>query len=140
MSQFSDYTEENIIQTTLRGQAFPVPSDVYIALFTSDPTDAGSGSEVNSASWTTYARQDASGGAAIDTGWTAPSNGVSSNAKVITFPANNSGGSITVTHIGVFDALTSGNLLYHAPLVSSKTLLDGDVLSFAIGAITVTVA
>lgn len=140
MSQFSDYTEENIIQTTLRGQAFPVPSNVYVALFTSDPTDAGSGSEVNSASWTTYARQNAAASGAIDTGWTAPSNGVSSNAKVVTFAANNSGGSITVTHIGVFDALTTGNLLYHAPLVSSKTLLDGDVLSFAIGAITVTVA
>lgn len=141
MSQFSDYTESNIIQTTLRGQAFPVPSDVYVALFTADPTDAdATANEVNPAGWTTYARQDAAGGGAIDTGWTAPSDGVSSNAQVVTFPANNSGGSITITHIGLYDASTGGNLLYHAPLVASKTLLDGDVLSFAIGAITVTVA
>lgn len=140
MSQFSDYTEQNILTTTLRGGAFPVPSGVYIALFTTDPTDAGNGAEVNAASWTTYVRVDAADGGNIDTGWTAPADGVSSNAKVITFPANNAGSSVTITHIGVFDASTAGNLLYHAPLVSSKTLLDGDVLSFAIGAITVTVA
>lgn len=40
MSKFSDYLEEKIIQTTLRGQAMPVPSNIYIALFTADPADA----------------------------------------------------------------------------------------------------
>lgn len=141
MSKFSNYTEANIVETTLRGAAFPVPAGVYVALFTADPTDANvTANEVQLAAWPAYVRKDAADGASISTGWTAPADGVSSNAKVITFPANNGASSVTVTHIGLYDASTGGNLLYHAPLVSSKTLLVGDVLSFGIGSITVTIA
>lgn len=141
MSKFSNYTEGNIIETTLRGAAFPVPSNVYVALFTADPTDANTtANEVQVANWPAYVRKDAAVGAAISTGWTANSNGVSSNAKVITFPANDGAGAVTVTHVGLYDAASGGNLLYHAPLVASKTLQVGDVLSFAIGSLVVTVA
>ena len=141
MSKFSNYTEGNILETTLRGAAFPVPTKGYLALFTADPTDANiTANECTLAAWPAYARQDAAAGAAIATGWTAQSDGVSTNAKVMTYAANNGAASITVTHIGIYDALTGGNLLYHAPLVSSKTLLVGDVLSFGIAALTVTVA
>ncbi len=141
MSQFSNYTEANIIETTLRGSAFPVPAAVYLALFTADPTDANvTANEATLAAWPAYARQDAAAGAAIATGWTANSNGVSTNTKVMTFPANNGAGSITLTHIGIYDAATGGNLLYHAQLVSPKTLLVGDVLSFGISSLTVTVS
>lgn len=140
MSKFSDYLEEKIIQTTLRGQAMPVPSNIYIALYTGDPTDAAnSANEVQAAAWPGYARQDAAQGGAIASGWTAPSNGVSSNAKVITFPANNGASQIAISHLAIFDAQTGGNMLYHAPLVVPKTLQVGDVLSFGIGALTVTV-
>lgn len=141
MSKFSNYTENNIIETTLRGAAFPVPAGVYLALFTADPTDANvTANEVSLAAWPAYVRRDAAGGAAISTGWTAPADGVSSNAKVLSFPANNGAGNITLTHVGLYDAAVGGNLLYHAPLVSSKTLLPGDVISFSIGSLTVTVA
>ena len=141
MSKFSNYTENNIIETTLRGAAFPVPSGIHLALFTADPTDANiTANEVNTAMWPAYVRQDCAAGAAIATGWTAAADGVSTNAKVITFPANNGAGNVTVTHIGLYDAAVGGNLMYHAPLVSSKTLLPGDVISFSTGALTVTVA
>ena len=139
MSEFSNYTETNILSTTLRGVAFPVPSNVYVALFTTDPTDAVSGSEVSTVAWPSYVRQDCAAGGAIDTGWTAPADGTTSNAKEITFPANNGSGPVTVTHIGLFDASNNGNMLYHTQLTASKTLQISDVLSFAIGAITVTV-
>ena len=141
MSKFSNYTENNIIETTLRGAAFPVPSGIYLALFTADPTDANiMANEVRTAEWPAYVRQDAAAGGAISTGWTAPADGVSTNAKVITYPANNGAGNVTITHIGIYDSASGGNLLYHAPLVSSKTLLPGDVISFSIGALTVMVA
>lgn len=140
MSKFSNYTETNIIETTLRGTAFPVPAGVYVALFTADPTDANvTANEVTVGAFPAYVRKDAAAGAAISTGWAASANGVTSNAKVLTYPANNGAGTVTVTHLGIYDALTGGNLLYHSPLVSSKSLLIGDVLSFGIGAITVTV-
>lgn len=141
MSKFSNYTETNIVETTLRGAAFPVPAAVYVALFDADPTDANiTANEVTVADWPAYERKDAADGGAISTGWTASSDGVSSNAKVISFPANNGSGNVTVSHIGLYDAATGGNLLYHAPLVSSKTLLPGDVISFGISSLTVTVA
>ena len=141
MSKFSNYTEANIVETTLRGAVFPVPAGIYLALFTADPTDANvTANECTLAAWPAYTRKDAAVGSAIATGWTANADGVSSNAKVVTYAANNGAGAVTVTHIGIYDALTGGNLLYHSPLVSSKTLQIGDVLSFGIGAITVTVA
>jgi hypothetical protein len=141
MSKFSNYSEANIIETTLRGAAFPVPAGIYLALATADITDANiTANEVQAAAWPAYARQDAAAGAGISTGWSAPADGVSTNAKVLTYAANNGAASVTVTHIGIYDAATGGNLLYHAPLVSPKTLLVGDVLSFGISALTVTVA
>lgn len=141
MSKFSNYTEANIIETTLRGAAFPVPAGVYLALFTADPTDANvTANEVTIGAWPAYVRKDAADGGAISSGWTASADGVSTNAKAITFPANNGVGNVTVTHIGLYDAATGGNLLYHAPLTASKTLLPGDVISFGISALTVTVA
>ena len=141
MSKFSNYTENNIIESTLRGAAFPVPSGIYLALFTADPTDANiTDNEVDTAHWPAYKRKDAADGGAINSGWTAPADGVSSNAKSITYPPNNGTGNVTVTHLGIYDAATGGNLLYHAPLVAPKTLLPGDVISFSIGSLTVTVA
>lgn len=140
MSKFSDYLEEKIIETTLRGAVMPAPSNIYIALFTADPSDANTtANEVQVANWPAYARQSAAQGGAIATGWTAASNGVSSNAKIVSFPANNGASPVAVTHLALYDALSGGNMLYHAPLVSSKTLQVGDVLSFGIGALTVTV-
>lgn len=142
MSKFSNYSESNIIETTLRGAAFPVPAGVYIALATADITDANiTANEVGVAAWPAYARQDcAAGVGGPASGWTANADGISTNAKVLTFAANNGAGSVTATHIGIYDALIGGNLLYHSPLVSPKTLLVGDVLSFGIGALTVTVS
>lgn len=141
MSKFSNYSETNIIETTLRGAVFPVPAKTYLALFTADPTDANvSANEVQTSAWPAYARQDAAAGSAISTGWSAPADGVTTNAKVITFSANNGASAVTVTHMAIYDAISGGNMLYHSPLVSSKTLLVGDVISFGIAAITVTVA
>lgn len=141
MSKFSDYTEANIIEATLRGASFPVIAGTYIALFINDPTDANvTGGEVQTASWPTYVRKDCSNGSGgVSSGWNPASNGVSANAKLLSFPANN-GPTVIIGFIGIYDAATGGNLLYHAPLVTSKTLLVGDVLAFAAGSITVTVA
>lgn len=140
MSKFSDYLETNILQSTLRGIAFPVPAGIFVGLFTADPTDANiTANELTTAAVPAYARVNAANGGAIATGWAAPANGVTSNALALTFAANNGAAAVTITHIGLYDALTGGNLLYHAPLVTSKTLQTGDVLSFGVGTLTVTV-
>jgi hypothetical protein len=130
----SDYLESAVLNSVLRGQVFPVPSKTYIALFTADPTDANIQANEVSGSW--YARQDIAQGGVIESGWTAPSNGVSTNAKVITFPAVTDS-QVTVTYFGIYDAATAGNLLFHGNLATPKTLLVDDVLSFSIGALQI---
>lgn len=135
---FSNYTEANIIETTLRGAAYPVPAAIYVALFTASPTDANiTANEIQVSAFPAYTRKDAAAGAAINTGWTANANGVSTNAKVITFAANNGAGAVTATHFGLYDAATGGNLLIHDALVTNKTLQVGDVVAFSVGALTV---
>jgi hypothetical protein len=125
MAEMSDFLENALINATLRNTSYTSPSVVYIALYTSDPTDANTGTQVSGGS---YARQSATFGA--------PSNGTSTNSAAIEFPqATASWG--TVTHIGILDALTSGNLLYHTALDTPKTIDTGDIFKIAIGSLSV---
>lgn len=128
MAAMSNYLENALINATLRNTSYTSPTTVYVALFTSDPTDAGSGTEVSGGS---YARKAATFGA--------PSNGASTISSAIEFDqATGSWG--TVTHFGIYDASTSGNLLYHGALTASKAIDTGDVFKFATSALTVTLA
>jgi len=128
MAEMSNYLENALINVTLRATAYTAPTTVYLALYTTDPTDADTGTEC---SGTSYARQSITFGA--------PSNGVSTNTAAIEFPQ--AGGAWgTITHIGIRDALTVGNLLYHTPLDASKTIATGDVFRVAVGSLSVTLA
>lgn len=128
MAEMSNYLENALVNATLRNTAYTSPTTVYLALYTSDPTDADSGTEC---SGTSYARQSITFGA--------PSNGATTNSAAIEFPQ--AGGAWgTITHIGIRDALTTGNLLYHTPLDASKTIATGDVFRVASGSLSVTLA
>lgn len=128
MAEMSNYLENALINATLRATTFTSPTTVYVSLHTADPTDAGSGTEVSGGS---YARQSAS--------FASPNNGASSTNADITFPqATGSWG--TVSHIGIWDSLTTGNLLYHTQLDASKTIDTGDIFKIASGSLTVTLA
>ena len=128
MAEMSNYLENALINATLRNTAYTSPTTVYLALYTTDPTDADTGTEV---SGNGYARQSITFGA--------PSNGVSSNTAAIEFPqATGSWG--TVAYIGIRDASSAGNLLYHTALDASKTIATGDVFRVAIGSLSVTLA
>lgn len=124
----SNYLENALINATLRATTFTSPTTVYVGLYTSDPTDANSGTECTGGS---YARKSAT--------FASPSNGASSTSADITFDqATTSWG--TISHIGILDALTSGNLLYHTPLTTSKAIDTGDIFKIASGSLTVTLA
>ncbi|WP_416045951.1 hypothetical protein [Priestia megaterium] len=128
MTAMSNYLENVLINATLRGQTYTAPTTVYLALYTSNPTDSATGTEVVDGG---YVRQIISFGT--------PSNGASSNGSDVIFPiATASWG--TVTHIAIFDADTGGNLLYYGALTASKTIASGDQLKVAAGDITVTLA
>lgn len=129
MSKFSDYLENKILDSTLGGVTFPAISTAYLAVFIGDPTDTGLGGAEGS--WTNYARQAMTFGTA--------SGGQVNTTAQIQFPAL-VGSNVTITNIGIFDAATAGNMLYHTNLATSKTLTVDDVLSFAISGVTVTLA
>lgn len=128
MAEMSNYLENALINATLRNTSYTSPATVRISLHTADPTDAGTGTEVSGGS---YARQTAT--------FAAPSNGVSTTSADITFPQA-TGNWGTITHIGIWDALTAGNLLYHTPLDASKAIDTGDIFKIAAGSLTVTLA
>lgn len=138
MAAFSDYLEQGVLNHTLRGSTLATPAAVYVALFTADPTDAGSGAEVADSG---YARQDAAKGAAIDTGWNAPSTSgagyVCTNAKTLEYPPI-ADGQVTVTHWAIFDASVGGNLLFHGVFDTPRTLQIDDVVSISSGALSIT--
>ena len=139
MSAASNYTEANIINALLRGTAFPLPTKTYLSLHTSNPGETG-GNEVSTSNWPAYVRKDAEVGGAIGTGWSAPSDGVSTNAKQVIYPTNNGAAAVTITHWAIYDEATGGNMLVYAPLTTARTLQPGDVFIFDIGSLTVQAA
>lgn len=133
----SDYLNSQILNW-LKGSTFvAAPTTTYVALFTTAPTsDAGTGG--TEVSGNAYARQPITS----SSGWSAISGGATaaeqiSNAAVITFPTPTGGGWGTVLAVGLYDALTSGNLLYFAT-ITSQAIGTGVVASLAIGALVVT--
>lgn len=127
MSDFSDYLENKILDHVFRNTAYTPPAAVYLGLYTSAPSDAGGGTEVSGAG---YARQAITFGAA--------SGGAISNTAAVQFTA--SGGSYgTVTHVGIFDASSAGNMLAWKA-ITPIVMGSGGILTFAIGDIDVTQA
>jgi hypothetical protein len=128
MAEMSNFLENALINATLRNTTYTSVATVYVSLWTSDPTDAGSGTEVSGGS---YARTSVT--------FASPSNGVTTNNADVTFPtATASWG--TVGWIGINDAATSGNLLYHTALDTAKAIDSGDIFKIASGNLSVTLA
>lgn len=117
----SDYAEKKILDHTLGVAAFTMPSTIYLALFTANPTDAGTGAEVSGGA---YVRKAITFSAAASPG------GTTSNSADVLFPAATT--AYTVTHIGLYDALSAGNLLWHGPLTASQAVAIGN--EFKMGA------
>jgi hypothetical protein len=122
----TDYLEDALLNHVLRNTAYSSPATVYVALYTVAPTDTGGGTEVSGFG---YARQAVTFGA--------PVSGTVSNTGAVTFPAASGGAWGTIVAMGIFDASTSGNLLYYGNLTTPKVVGDGDQISFPNGALTV---
>jgi hypothetical protein len=128
MAEMSNFLENALINATLRNTTYTSVATVYVSLWTSDPTDAGSGTEVSGGS---YARTAVTFGA--------PSNGASLNSADVTFPTATASWA-TVGWIGINDAATSGNLLYHTALDTAKAIDSGDIFKISTGNLSVTLA
>lgn len=123
----SDTFETRVATWIFTGTAVTRPTAWHVGLFTTNPADNASGTEVTGGS---YARVSATFTVSGDT---------ASNSAAVEFAeATASWG--TVTHVAVYDAATSGNLIAYAALGSSLAVSSGDIVRFAIGALDFTVA
>lgn len=112
----SDYAENKLLDHVLGKASFTMPSTVYVALYTSAPSDAGGGTQVSGGA---YARQSFTVNAS--------SGGATKPTADVLFPvASASWG--TIVAVGIFDAASGGNLLMWATLTTSKTIATGDQL------------
>jgi len=127
MAALSDHAENLLLDWMMTGDAATRPTSWYIALFTAAPSDSGGGTEVSTGG---YARRTATFTVTGDT---------ASNSGDISFTASGASWG-SVTHIGIFDAVSSGNLLWHGAMTASKTISDGDTLQFSTGNIDLTLA
>lgn len=120
----SDFAENELLDALVNNGSFAGGATVYVSLHTADPGEDGS----NEASGGSYARQ-ASGGFAAAAG------GTTDNDAVIDFtsmPAE------TLTHVGIWDAVSAGNFLIGGALSASRTTNAGDTFRIAAGDLDVT--
>ena len=130
MAALSDHAEALLLDWLMTTGSATRPTAWYVALYTAAPSDSGGGTEVSGSG---YSRQSVTFDAATSPG------GTTSNSGDVSFTA--AGGNWgTITHIGIFDASTSGNLLWHGSMTASKVVNDGDTLQFSTGNIDLTIA
>ena len=113
----SAYLKNELLDAVINAGSFAVTT-VYVSLHTADPSTSGA-NEVTGGS---YARQTASFGAA--------SGGAGSNDAQVEFTLMPS---CTITHVGLWDAVTAGNWLWGGALAASKVVNSGDTVRFATG-------
>ena len=122
---FTNFLETEILDHVFAGAAYTAPSTLYLGLFTGAPGEAGGGTELSGSA---YVRKPIAFTTSGDT---------TSNNAAVEFPtATGSWG--TVTHVGVFDAFTSGNLMVYATLSASKAVASGDVFRVPSGDLDIT--
>jgi hypothetical protein len=114
----SDFLELELLDHVLGNAAYTAPANIHVALFTVAPTDAGGGTEVTGGS---YARVQVTNNA---TNFPAAAAGLKQNGTAINF-AQATADWGTVVAFGLFDAATSGNLLYWGWLGTD----DGDLFT-----------
>lgn len=119
----SSYLRDKIIKHVLGEASYTMPTNVYLALYTNNPTIADTGTEVVGGS---YARQqlsfaNASGGSKVS----------NTSETFTSMPAT------TVTHWGIRDASSGGNLLYFGAFDLPIELNATDNLPIASGDIVI---
>lgn len=123
----SNYARKLVLDWLMTTATVVRPGSLYLALFTTAPTDAGGGTEVSGGG---YNRQAVSFGAA--------SGGLSASTNTQVFGATADWG--VVSHAAIFDAASGGNLIWHGAQAAARSVGNGDTLTYPAGAVTVSLA
>jgi len=122
---FSNYLETELLDHVFANNAYTSPTTVYVSLHTANPDEDASGAEVSGGG---YVRQ---------AGSFAVSGNTATTDAAIEYPTATADYG-TVTHVGIWDAETSGNMLAYAALTASKTISSGDVFRIPTGDLDIT--
>jgi hypothetical protein len=132
MGSFSDYLENELLDHVFKTGAYTAPTNIYVALLTSTPDDADTGS--------TFPGEITGTGALVRikcNTWDAAASGATENSQTVSF-AQATGDMGTVTHFALADKTTLGNSLGWGALSASRVISSGDSASFATGDLDVT--
>ncbi len=128
MSAMSDYLENEILDHILSTGSYTMPTAVYVGLSTGSFNDDNNGTELTGSN---YARVAAT--------FSAASSGTTSNSAAVEFNAATGSWGL-ISHFGIFDAASSGNLLIHGAFTTAKTIASGDILKIPTGDLDITAA
>jgi hypothetical protein len=128
----SDYLENKVLDHCLGDGAYTSPAAIYLALCTTAPNDASTGSTIAEATYTGYARKQI-----LATDLNAASGGSKTNGNAITF-ADCTGGSSTIVGFAICDAVTGGNVLYWGTVTSKVIDTSNTPATVAAGALVIT--
>jgi hypothetical protein len=132
MSAFSNYLEDQITGWIAGTTFATAPTETFVQLYNGDPTDTGSSGTA------LYSRVSVASGAGSWTRGTG-GNGTITNASAFTITSSATA-TASATHVAVWDASASGNLLFFGELTTAKTIASGDEVKFNASALTLTVA
>lgn len=133
MASFSDYWENAVLDGTFGDPTTPtITAPVYLALCTTVPTDASTGTTIVEATYTGYARKSV---AAAD--MSAAASGSKTNSNAITFAACTASSS-TITGWALCDAATVGNVLCWGTATSTVISTTQTPATIAVGGLVVT--
>lgn len=118
--------ETDVLESLFTGTTVTRPTAWYLGLFTSDPTDAGTGTEVSGGG---YVREAATFSVTGDTATT---------TAAVEWPVATANWG-TITHVAVHDALTGGNIIAYAALDTAKTITTDDVFRIPAGDLDITI-
>ena len=114
----ANYAENQLLDAVFIHDAFCVTGDPYVSLHTGDPGETGlSVGEITSG---TVPRIQVSFNAAV-----AGSSTNSKHAYFTSMPA------LTISHIGLWDAVSAGNHLWNGALTAAKIVNGGDTFELA---------
>ena len=125
MGNISNYLANALLNHIFGKGTYTPPTNIYVELSTTAPTDAGT--NVTPPSGGGYTRKQT---APAD--WNTGSGRIIDNANAIEF-AEASGSWGTLSHFALFDAPTGGNFLGWGALATSKAVDSGDTARFAAG-------
>ncbi len=125
----TNYLERRLLHFLFKNNSlsFSSPGDsIYVGLCTA--VSAAETGSVTEASFSGYARQQVAAASWTTIGADSTDTQTAKNTNAIEFPAKADSGNVTITHVIIADASSSGNILFVGALDASKTLAQNDIL------------